>query len=117
SVFGIIFLVLALLGIPNIPSILSHGKLLDILYIILLFISSMGLFMQKEWSRKLTLFFGTFWIIRGAFYTLKSVSKLNETGSSSSSLVASIASLMVFGVSMFLLWWYFTRPKVKEQFK
>lgn len=94
--------------------------LLSILLILVAFLTSIGLFMLEEWARKLALGLGTYhWL----YLTISVINKTywtriyNHNIPLYSIVIVSIFCIMLIIAPIFLLWWFFTRPKVKEQFK
>lgn len=93
--------------------------LLAILLILLALFTSVGLFMLKEWARKLALALGTYqWL----YQTVSAIKDIYSTRIYSHHIplyiivIFSVFCLLLIIVPTFLLWWFFTRPKVKEQF-
>jgi len=108
-VFVILFLGLTLLWTYNIftiryPLLYTY---LAVFITLLTFVTSIGLFMLKEWGRKLALGLGIYVALKASSCALVGVT----------SWVVTLTSLVFIYALIFLLWWYFTRSKVKEQFK
>ncbi len=83
----------------------------DALWGIFALLCSIGLFMLKEWGRKLSLAFGTYFFLAGMYASIRLTCYLNQPKQTC------ILWIILPLAALFLLWWFFTRPKVKEQFK
>jgi hypothetical protein len=93
--------------------------LLPIAFISLAFLTSVGLFTLKKWGRKLALALGSYFWLYVMYRAIKDsyhMSIYNHEISISFTIVVIIIWLTFTVVPTFLLWWFFTRSKVKGQF-
>jgi len=88
------------------------------IFIMLALAIGIGLFMLKEWGRKMALGLGTCYLLYSWYEAIKDATYLHQGKMAVSDFFIVIPiSLAIIGVPIFLLWWFFTRPKVKEQFR
>ncbi len=90
-----------------------------ILLILLALFTSIGLFMLKKWARKLALGLGTYhwlYLTISAIKNTYCIRIYNHQIPFYIIVIFSVFCLILIIVPIFLLWWFFTRPKVREQF-
>lgn len=127
-VFGVIFLVFSLIliyGVMHMSMYNNAHKALSIYlfnricFTFLSFAITIGLFRLKEWARKLALALGSYCLLFAIYGAIKNshTIKIKNIMPLSSNITITVVFIIVIISLIFLLWWFFTRPKVKEQFK
>lgn len=121
TIFGILFLIGALFSAfytLKYFSIFTKWWLIytSILYILLVFAAGVGLLMLKGWARKLSLGFAIFFIIRQTYNGVRDLSYVYNQEPSVFVISSGILILILCLSVNCLLFWYLSRPKIKEQF-
>lgn len=122
TILGIYFFVAAIMNVPDLPALSFYGKAVTLIGITFYIISGIGVLCLFEWARKLVIYVALAWfIVTFLFYENRLAYHLkftfpSETPPPPKLIWAHFAVILRAASDAFIIY-FFTRPKVKEQFK